>query len=513
MLRIEEGTQIESLKRQLSTEGGYRLGRSLSRTAAGFKTDLRSPLWSSRPREEILATLDDYLGRAPFEELATIDEVEREKCGPFSIMLPYKERSSDVDAYWHTGWDPSGVLDVVVSRLVSLIKVRLRPTDFDTAFGLMPRDTSLGLPLMTRDRGAATEYLKRAQRITDCSEIYPCVIGWRGQAQGLHLLPKQRVVWMFDHAETILGATILYPVLNVMKEMRGFSAWKGSDAVDLAATRILHGYPSPRMKYSFDYSGFDSSVTRGMLDVIATVLCHWFDPEAHSRIMLLLENMATISLVVPFVIKSGRDGGVPSGSVLTNLVDTLINLLAGFYCSERLGIELLDYEVLGDDSVFVFNSDPPLDEISEVMSELGLKCNPEKQWTSSRSIHFLQRWHSVEYEVDGICRGVRSPFRAVNGMMSYERFVAKGWSKYMDTARWIMQVENTKWDPRFQEFVRFMKDGDKILSAGADPISVFKRAGGAGEVRSVLSIASFPFNVSDPGGVADFATTRVLRSG
>jgi hypothetical protein len=458
-----------------------------------------------------VGALKEALGYTDFEELTEIDKAEEAKIGSFSIMLPYAEREDDLLKYWMQEFNADPVILARAKETVSsLIPPRsLRAASFDTAYDLMPKDTSLGLPWVTRDRRYAESYLDRAKLIDSPEDVYPCILYWRGQSAGLDKVPKQRVVWGFDHAETILGATILYPTLNYLRKLNGFSAWLGDAYVDMAITRLLRRSRGRRI-LSADYSSFDSSLHYRLLEAADDVLAGWFDDVGSERVRLLGHISNTIPIVVPGVVLSGRNGGMPSGSVLTNLRDTLANLIAGQYVAYHQNCRLEDFEVLGDDSVFLYSDDSATENFSEVVMSLGLSCNPSKQFISERSAHFLQRWHSLEYSVGGLCRGVRSPYRAISGMLGYERF-RTDWSKYMDSARWIMQVENTKNDPRFHAFVRFLKKGDKILSAGMDPINIFRKAGGADVIRSVLSIASFPFNVQNPERIEEFELARVKK--
>jgi len=511
-LSFEQTQEYSVLLSSLPAEGRIRLEHSCARTSDGFDQDLQSPLYDSRPREEIIDLCERAVGVTDFEELTEIDEEEKAKIGPWSIMLPYAERKEDLMKYWHQEFsaDPR-ILAKAVETVSHLIPPgTLKPASFEEAYDLMPKDTSLGLPWLTRDRRYAESYFNRAKSLTEPDEIYPCVLYWRGQSAGLEKTPKQRVVWGFDHAETVLGATILYPVLSYLKRFNGFSAWLGDVYVDVAITRILERAQGRRI-ISADYSGFDSSLHRILLNQVDFVLQTWFQDPGPARIELLGSISDTVPIVVPGAVLGGRFGGVPSGSVLTNLRDTIANLIAGHYVAYHEGCYLEDFEVLGDDSVFLFSDDLDPEKFSEVVKDLGLRSSPEKQFVSRDAAHFLQRWHSLKYKKVGLCRGVRSPFRALSGMLGYERFRAD-WSKYLDTARWIMQVENTKNDPRFLAFVRFLRDGDKVLSSGMDPASVFRKAGGADVIRSVLSIASFPFNVQNPEKIEEFETTRALRS-
>jgi hypothetical protein len=502
---------IQQLYTKLPDAGAERLERYLDRCNTGFSCDLRTPLYKEAPREEAIERFRQLATSTGYAELDAIDTHEEGKIGPYSIMLPYKELIPTVEAYFSQHWDPDmDGLRYAFSHVVSKVPSRsLRPMSFQNAKNAMPKGTSLGCPWVTSDVAYADLYLQRAVKATSVTEFYPDIKYWRGQPKGLKEIPKQRVVWGKDHMETIIGATILYPVLEVLKRVSGFSAWLGSGFVDAEATALLtqaHG----RRIYSIDYSSFDSSLTRGLLDLVDQVLITWFTVDATARIKLLGEVNATSGLIVPFEVLVGRNGGMPSGSVLTNLRDTLANLLAGYYCAYRLDVDLDQFMVLGDDGVFLFSDDVSELELSQVMAELGLTCNSDKQFISTRSIHYLQRWHSLDYLVQGVCVGAHSPYRTLSGMLGYERW-KNGWNKFMDSARWIMQVEVCSWHPLFKQLVRFLFEGDDVLYSGIDPVDIFLRAGGSPKVRDVLNIASFPFNVKDPDKVREFRTTTELR--
>jgi hypothetical protein len=509
-------SELDDYGISLDRGAGDRLERSLRRTEIGNNVDVRTPFANSEPRESIIERYKDGLGFTNHEELTAIDEKEISKIGPYSIMLPWKDRRESVDEFRkqiYSGDDK--ILDRVLGEVSRLFpQSAFRPMDLDTAAASMPRNTLLGLPTMTSDVSDIPLFLQLAKRCTSAHEIPPCVVGWRGQPKGLHEIPKQRLVWMFSHVETILGLSILYPVLNRLRVLPGFSAWSSDLVVDDSVTRLLQDARSAGLTIvSADFSNFDASVSRTLLECVFDLLRFWFSDDSASRLDILEETFATVPLITPDGVFKDRNGGVPSGSALTNLVDTLVNVIAGKYVAARLGIKLRSYEVLGDDSVFVFEPFPGVKEISEVLKELGLESSPEKQFVSDVSAHFLQRWHSLDYQLNGVSRGVRSPYRALNGMMSLERWINSRDKKfrYLMSTRLIMQAENTRWDTRFHKFVELMKEDDKILSTGIDPAVVFRRAGGADEIRSSLSIASYPFNSRDPANVEEFATSQVLR--
>jgi len=513
-------TENEDRTRELLSRAGYqipggaveRLAFYLGRCERGFETDLRTPFYDGEPREEIIKRLEKEVGFTSFEELTEIDLHEKEKVGSFSIMLPYEEQKENVEKYWHQKFSANETaFSQAVEKVRSILPLgSLRQWALKTSFGLMPKDTSLGLPWLTKDRAYVQSYFERAARLDSPEGIYPCVKYWRGQSAGLNATPKQRVVWGFDHAETIKGAAVLYPVLEALKMRNGHAAWIGDVAVDEAMTRILRKANGRRV-ISMDYSGFDSSLAVQLLDATDDVIASWFVGPGSDCVKLIGLIGDTVPLVVPWEVLDGRNGGMPSGSVLTNLRDTIANRIAGEYVGIRSGVPLEDCEVLGDDSVFLFSGDMDPGTVSDCVAELGLESNPDKQFVSTRSAHYLQRWHSLDYVVGELCVGVHSPYRTLSGMTGYER-LRQGWQGEADSVRWIEQVENCRHHPYFDRFVRFLKNGDKLLKSGIDPVRLLNRMGGPNEARNLLNIASFPFNSRDPSGFEAFDTVRMLRS-
>jgi hypothetical protein len=306
--------------------------------------------------------------------------------------------------------------------------------------------------------------------------------------------------------------TVLHPALEVLRRISGFAAWTGPDAVTEEMTRILRKAKG-RSIISGDYTGFDRSLSRELLDLVDDVICEWYVEQVHPRIRNLTEYASTAGIVVPWKVLENRNGGMPSGHGLTNLKDTIANLIALFYLAYRLKVSVVDYSVMGDDFVVLFSDEISDEALSTVLSELGLTANPDKQFISTDSVHYLQRWHSLKYVVDGLCLGCHSPYRTEVGLHGYE--VLKDprlWSEDMDTTRWIMQVEVCAEDPRHAAVCSYLHKRDRVLNRGDDPWDVLKRAGGPDKVRSTLGIVSFPFIAKNPERLNEFKTTAVIRS-
>jgi hypothetical protein len=486
----------------------------LERADVGYDRDERTPLWESRDRCAILDELDSAIGVAPYPLLAELDDKERELVGPLSIRAPYADREDDVKAYFTQSFDADVPSFERALRRVNLLipNHSVRPLSWDNAYDHIPHNKWWGLPWATSDPSVGPWYLENAPSIVSPEQVYPSVIGWRGQAHG-PTKGKDRVVWMACKLSTIIEATLMYPLLSSLRTCMGFSAWGTPDDVDVAITKLMETATSRQLTMmSGDYSGFDASVSRHLIDAVFDALMgQWLVPEMSSRLELCKEIFATGGICVPYKVLDGRNGGVPSGSVFTNLVDSLINLVAGYYTAERYGVELLRYEVMGDDSVFVFNPSITSEELSNAVGELGLKMNPEKQYVHDDAVHYLQRLYVLEHKSNGIYRGMHNPYRSMSGLTGIEYFHTD-WDEYLVSARAIMQVENVKHDPRFPEFVEFVYDGDQLLRSGMDPAEIIRRAGGAERIRDSLDKQSFPYNVYDPDAVETFTSTDVIRS-
>jgi hypothetical protein len=502
---------IGALLRSLPDSGRHRLENSLARSAQGFPSDLRSQLYTDQDRGDVANSLSKILGQFEYSSLTNLEASEKGKLGSYSIMSPWNERGDDLLPYYHQTHTANLVdLRSAWDRVKLLIPERsLTPDTLRLAFEFMTKGTSSGLPFMTRDKSVLGSYLDRATEITDPGEIYPCVIGWRGQPVGPGKLPKQRIVWMFDHAETILGLSILNPMLSRLRMHPEFVSWNDLDTIDVAITHLLS---LEGTKFSSDFTAFDSSVSRLLIDFVFELFEYWFIPEARERIHLLREVFATVSMVTPDGIWTERNGGVPSGSALTNMVDSLVNLLAYHYCAIRMNVRNVAVTVLGDDSVYIFDPSPTANDLEVAARELGLVMSETKQMVSDSEIHYLQRLHSRSWVVSGVNVGVRSAFRFLNGALSYERRRPQGeWNRWMAAARTIMQLENCKNHPKFTRIVKFAGEGDTLLFE-MDPVEIFSRAGGSEFIRDVLRIGSFRYTSRDPEGIGSFAVTAVLRN-
>jgi hypothetical protein len=478
----------------------------------GSDEDIRSPFFESRPRSEILEEWRAMAEPEVPEWLQEEEESARSHVGPESIQVSWSERrAATAEAFTQQeARYPSAWWNVARN----LPRGSLTATTLTDAIDAMPKDSNLGLPAFSRERRYVSDYVDRAERVIRGGykeDIWPAVLFTRTQATGPTSLPKQRDVWGEDHVETIIGSTIQKPVLEAVRHMEQFAAWNDLDVVDRVATMLLRRTKGPIL--SIDFSSFDKSVPAKWIEAAFDLLKHMFRPEYRSRIEWLHRQFATVGLLTPDGVYTGRGGGVPSGSALTNLMDSFVHWLIYEHVASQLEVRPTGSTFMGDDGLWLFDPFPPIDEIMGVIKDIGMVANAEKQMVNKERVHFLQRFHSTDWELEGIFRGVRPTNRTLGSAMSFEhRIDPRKWPKAMHTVRWVLQWENNRWHPQFRSFCKLLWKGDKYLQErGLDLSLLAYRAGGEDKIKATLRIESFPFHYRDVTQFDQFATIGVLR--
>ena len=484
-----------------------RLGASLGRTDKGQSRDLVTPLAKRVGRQQVTSDLVEIATRMVDPRLVQLEEDEAKKVGPLSIMLPWSQRRSTLQSYWREPeWAPdSQSLTTATERVLSLAQQSLRPLTFENATEKLPSNTALGLPLVTSDKQAIPEYLERARNIRSPHDIYPSICYWRGQARGPDLVPQQRVVFGFDHAETIASGRFLHPMIEVLKQNPIFSAWVGPDEVDTQVYTFLSPFvrDNPGSIYlSVDFSGFDTSVSRQSIHIAFNVIRKFY-PQDAATLDVIEEVFATSGIVTPDGWHYGRTSAVPSGSALTNLVDCLVNILVLEYSSAKRGKDIR-YLVQGDDSLVAGLL--TAEELSEDAKELGMEVGEEKSSMSDIQANYLRKLYLFD---NGMEHGIASIARRGSSLSGYER-IRSGWSKWMESMRNIMLLEVCVHHPRFAEYVKYMFDGDEVLRS-TDPGEVASRAGGTQLIEEKLGIESFRGSGRRVADLENFASVRLLR--
>jgi hypothetical protein len=493
----------------------------LSRVEKGRDKDFRSPLYGrDTPREVIVAEIEQFAySKSVPAEMFDIERKEQGKIGPFSIMAPWTYRQPGVDKYFvdRKGDFDQSILNEAIVFIADYLKARkhLRPSNLDTVFAKSATNTNWGLPFFESGKTKGTEHYELARNFLLKGDFpyYPSILGWRGQPNGTKI-PKQRVVWMYPHYVILLELLLQTSFLNGYKNHKSFVGWNEEPLIAKEVGRLLKLFG---LKVSFDAGAFDANLIRPIIDGAFTVFGQCFQTEYLSLLYPIQEYFVTSGIVTPDGTYEGRSRAVPSGSGLTNLIDSLCQLIIAAYVCLRhkgkAGLKTFECTVLGDDGLWYWEGISP-EKVTEFCNELRVEASLEKNFSSDTSCQFLQKYYSLEYvDSRGVPVGIRSVFRTVNGMLSYERLV-RGWSEYMDSIRWIMQLEQLAGHPKHHEIVLWAMRGDKlqlgrVLKGGVKELA--KRAGGAAHIAKTLRIESFPLRSRDPKGIMSFKTTRVIE--
>ena len=490
-----------------------------SRTIEGFDLWLRSQVYFEYPFVDLFEMWQKYLDDTDLDPL--LIELERKefgKIGPLSIQEPWSERIDSVEnAFSAKPFTGSlSILGLVVDELRGLVPARsLTPLSITQTVERLPKRTNMGLPWFTRDRFYLGSYIDRAEAVLagDSSiEIQPFVLGWRGQAGGLNPKPwsKQRDLQMADKLDGILGGRFVYPVLDFLRVRPEFAAWLNLDRVGEVVTGMLRdAHASGDTPISTDYSSFDQSRPPEVIEAIFAGYSTWFSDLR--GLDLVVQSFLEGDLLTPDGIWTGREGGIPSGTVETNQYGTLDNFVSSRYIAKRLGVNLIAGTYLGDDAVNVYRPLPSLDEIEDVGRELNLDLNPTKQFVEDVAVHYLQNLYVLDGGELYQGGGIRSTIRALNGILNYERQRRKGeWNGFLASMRTIMQLENCKYHPAFRDFVTFVSRGDgRLIEYSAEDIA--RRAGGTSKIEESLGLTAFHHTSQDVSSLSSFATVQILN--
>lgn len=450
---------------KLDPKADKRIQPYLARVDKGYPIDVRTPFWRHKSREEVSNEWMEMLeGSKILDEIRELELTQVNKIGPMSVQAPLAERLPQIADYWkETKFQPeTDVVHASVLATLSELGVSshtLRPLSIENAAKQMENSTNSGLPMFTKRGLARSQDIENAR---DGKYIeFPAILGWRGQSAGLKLLPKQRTVWMFPQSVNIVEASLFSPLHNAIKRQQPFAAWIGPEEVNRRVTEIID---SGLLIFSTDFGGYDQSLQSGLQAWYFNILRVLFQSNSdeiidelqfiQSNIDLLIDNQTVLSGV----------HGVPSGSQLTNQLDSIVHRVAQHYVCIRNNVNLLTIsQVQGDDGLLVARGMSDLESLVSAFSELGLDMNPDKQMVSPDQCSYLQRLHTTNWRIEGKTVGIYPFSRALNSLLGSERWRdSERWPPEFWSIRAIMILENCKYHPLFHEVIEFTAKGDKF---------------------------------------------------
>jgi len=253
--------------------------------------------------------------------------------------------------------------------------------------------------------GSALRLERRLNAIKNGATIAttPILIGFRTQASGEYDdegLPtgrckhKTRVVSMYDIDDIVDELQFANPFIKAIT----CKQWYAGGKDDSSISSIIHGYSAKHRKFmSIDYSSFDQTISSWLIEDCFKVIEASFRLDSNQR-----EDLRQICqrfIHKDFILNEGimhSDKGVPSGSMFTQIIDTLVNRLvvSTYFISMQAEFDMI---AMGDDNAIFCSEDKSIEQLaSYIQKNFGLiiKVDAKSNEGNSRKqdVKFLSRF-------------------------------------------------------------------------------------------------------------------------
>lgn len=192
---------------------------------------------------------------------------------------------------------------------------------------------------------------------------------------------------------TLLEGRFFYPVQSEL--MQHHNPYAGG-RLNFETAGLLNELKwKSRFIVELDYSKFDITMPSKLINMAFRIIeqnLDLSDPEDAKTWQIVTRYFVTAPVLCPDGnIYKGRRHAVPSGSMFTQMVDSIVNAIVIEYVARKLNFMTSRYTVLGDDSVIGVDRPVEITQISEAAKELGITVNTDKSTVHvvSEDIHFL----------------------------------------------------------------------------------------------------------------------------
>lgn len=386
------------------------------------------------------------------EKLISMEDEQREKFSPRSIAKPWLQWKDQFLSTFE-----NGVFECNIKPLD--YGGRIRPLAINKASSKLKTATASSLPYMMRksivlDRTVDSFSISSAIK-------YPCVLYSRTQEN-----MKIRGVWGYPIASTLLEASFFYPLLSARRQLKWRSSLIGPEAVSKRITYLLNkASKEGKVCLSIDIATFDSSTSPVVSNCAFTSLASYFQ-EVYRKDFGVVQKLFTgIEVITPDGI-TGGEHGVPSGSNFTNEIDSEIQMLIS---TDSGTVDIDDFDIQGDDGAYVID-ESMITSLKKSFKKYGYEISESKSFISPDYFVYLQKLYHKDFQDEmGLVNGIYPIVRALNRIRYQER-----WSQFEDydisgqdyySLRTISILENCRFHPLFEEFVKFVLDNDKYSLA------------------------------------------------
>lgn len=394
----------------------------------------------------------------PYACFKTIRSMYRVGLGPLvQEVLKTKTRSWITPDYifdglmHYTGPTKPRFIDERYDRILKEIEkefrvdVKITPHDWELAAKVIPKSTSPGLPYIITHPGKKKGDILDArfdrivgywERVGDRKPVCPlpdCAAFARSHTGPIGT-NKVRPVWAYPLDVILAESRFASPIIDclVNQEIGHHTAYGaemlrgGMEWIQSQCIQAMRVDPAPKFIMS-DFSQFDSTVPAWLIRDCFSILRKKFN--LNSKEHNIWKKVVSYFINTPVRNSDGRriltDHGVPSGSMFTNIIDTMVNMIVSRYATLATTQQKPIFDVyFGDDALMCFHSSAiiNLDDISkQVETWFGMKLNTKKSyWTNNRrNIHFLGYYNNFGSPV--------KPDQELVASMIYPQYLTDSW--------------------------------------------------------------------------------------
>ncbi|AXE72935.1 RNA-dependent RNA polymerase [Aspergillus fumigatus partitivirus 2] len=344
------------------------------------------------------------------------DTFMRDPCTPDRVM----KHMSLFDRTWKrmpTGRLMSRAKDIVAKMFEPIGKVE--PIDFNFAgwHKILPNldmTSSPGLPLRReyQTQGECLGHIyDKTKRLNHFAKFLhpaavrapPCMIGVRPgliRRDEYNEKVKARGVWAYPAEVKVMEMRFVQPLIERMSlNFMKIPYPVGRNMTKALPMLIDHMLHDKKKGFVTDVSNLDASVGPDYIDWAFSLMKTWFNfgitQSSETRNANVFDFLHYYFKRTPILLPSGqlvkKAGGVPSGSGFTQLVDTLVTILATVYTLLRMGWDedqiIKGYmQVVGDDMAVSVPRDFDPEEFVYLMGSLGFTINLKKVMFSDKGI-------------------------------------------------------------------------------------------------------------------------------
>lgn len=238
----------------------------------------------------------------------------------------------------------------------------------------MKLENSGGIYFSTK-AASLTDALHRANCVLEGSKgPNPCLAFARTQRN------KTRLVWGYPTDMSIIETRFGYRLIDLFKQIRSPLVY-ALRRVELGAR--LDSTLKGRNIVGLDFSQFDSHVPASLIRVAFSILKTWFElDEFGERAWRIVVNyFITTPIVMPNGhLYVGKSRGIPSGSLFTNLVGSIVNFILVVAANKAAGYYVPNecIHVCGDDSIYSTNNNVSIKVLASFLLKVGMVLNVEK---------------------------------------------------------------------------------------------------------------------------------------